>query len=63
MPQHIARLQRLRPPRDSYLVQGYMERKDSGILGVTIRSWYTLAGNLLYEYKVQGQPESLHMVR
>ena len=41
---------------------GLMERRDSGILGVTIRNWYVLAGNLLYEYKNQGQPESLHMV-
>ena len=43
-------------------MRGFMERRDSGILGVTIRSWYVLAGNLLYEYKVQSQLESLHMV-
>lgn len=62
MPQRIASLQRLIPSNESHLMRGLMERRDSGILGVTIRNWYVLAGNCLYEYKVQGQLESLHMV-
>jgi hypothetical protein len=53
MHQRLANLNRLNPPKAFYMLQGYMERRDSGILGVTIRSFYTLAGNVLYEYKVR----------
>jgi hypothetical protein len=52
MPVRIASIQRLRPPPEAVLVRGFMERRDSGILGVTIRSHYVLAANALYEYKV-----------
>lgn len=51
MPPRMAHMQRLHPCREAVLMRGSMDRKDSGLLGVTIRSFYLLAGALLYEYK------------
>lgn len=74
LPPRLARLQRLTPPDDSVLIQGPMERRDSGgLLGATHhRNLYVVAGNLLYEYRgaggsgahppLQATPATLHMI-
>jgi hypothetical protein len=74
MPPRLARLQRLTPPDDSVLLQGPMERRDSGgLLGATHhRNLYVVAGNLLYEYRgaggsgahppLQATAATLHMI-
>ncbi len=73
LPSRFAALQRLTPSDEACIMRGYLERRKGGHegsvggthmlsgAGSQVRSWYVLAGNVLYEYKVRQKPTSLHM--